>query len=397
MKKKIMLLALLLLTGLSNALMADNVITTNNVTIRPGGTAELVVSLQNDADFKVYAYDFRLYLPDGIEVAKKANGSYIYELKERNADHGANVQMTADGAVQFGVNSPALFLEGTDGPVLGITLQADATLQTGVKLTGSIKAIHYANKEAQTVAPADMTFDIEVSDLVVLDETSTTPPETVAAANVLVKRTISAGQWTTICLPFAMTEAQVKTAFGSDVLLGDFKGYETQENVDEDVVGIIVNFEYASQIEANHPYLIKVTDDVTEFMAEGVDIEPEDEPTVAALKRTKKQWSEMTGSYVPMTIDDEMLYLNEGVFAYSDGTANMLGYRAYFDFYDTLSDVDEADTRVLISFNGEIVGIASLVNSGESSSVYDLQGRKIEKPSKKGVYIRSGAKVVVKD
>ena len=80
-KMKKLSLTLLLLMGLGSMVMANNVITTNEVTIRPGGTAELIVSLENDADFNVYAYDFRLYLPEGIEVVK--DGSYVYALSGR--------------------------------------------------------------------------------------------------------------------------------------------------------------------------------------------------------------------------------------------------------------------------------------------------------------------------
>ena len=134
--KKIRLLLPLLLCGLYSSVMAENVITTNDVVIRPGGTAELVVSLQNDADFQVYAYDFRLYLPDGITVVK--DDSYVYALSSRHSGHAVNVQQTTDGAVQFGVSSPEAYLTGTAGPVIGIKLQADKSLDADVTLPASI-------------------------------------------------------------------------------------------------------------------------------------------------------------------------------------------------------------------------------------------------------------------
>lgn len=71
-------------------------------------------------------------------------------------------------------------------------------------------------------------------------------------ANVRVRRTIKAGEWNTICLPFAMTAEQVKGAFGNDVQIGDFNDYE----FDGDVIS--VKFRNATAIEANHPYIIKV-------------------------------------------------------------------------------------------------------------------------------------------
>lgn len=110
-----------------------------------------------DADFKVYAYDFRLYLPDGIEVDTKANGSFNFTLKERNANHSTNVQKTSDGAIQFGVNSPTLYLTGESGPVLGIVLKASAELAEG-SYQATIERITYANKEAQTDVPENTLF-----------------------------------------------------------------------------------------------------------------------------------------------------------------------------------------------------------------------------------------------
>lgn len=175
MKEKILLLSFSFLIAWNIGLHADNVISVNPISIRPGSTAELVVSLENDADFKVYAYDFRLYLPDGIEVDTKANGSFNFTLKERNADHSTNVQKTSDGAIQFGVNSPTLYLTGESGPVLGIVLKASAELAEG-SYQATIERITYANKEAQTVHPANISFNIEVKNLVVLDENSTEMP-----------------------------------------------------------------------------------------------------------------------------------------------------------------------------------------------------------------------------
>ena len=53
---------------------------------------------------------------------------------------------------------------------------------------------------------------------------------------------MKAGEWSTICLPFDMTAEQVQTAFGDDVALGDFTGYDVakENNV---IVGITINFD----------------------------------------------------------------------------------------------------------------------------------------------------------
>lgn len=400
MKEKILSLSFSFLFAWNIGLHADNIISVNEVSIRPGSTAELIVSLENDADFKVYAYDFRLYLPDGIEVDTKANGSYNFTLKERNEDHSTNVQMTSDGAIQFGVNSPTLYLTGNSGPVLGIILKASAGLAEGT-YQASIERITYANKEAQTVHPVNITFDIEVRNLVVLDENSTIMPEaTNGTVDVNVLRTIRGGNWQTIVLPFAMTEEQVTDVFGDDVELADFAGYETQENEDEEIVGIKVNFNTITSIEANHPCIIKVSQDISSFSVEDVIIEePEVEPTVAAVKRTKRQWSELIGTYVAQTeVPENTLFLNSNKFYYSDGTIKMKGYRAYFDFYDLLTEIEDgAGVKMFFNIDDEETGI-KVIDQGQRTKddIYDLSGRKIAQKQQKGIYIVNGKKVVIK-
>lgn len=245
----------------------------------------------------------------------------------------------------------------------------------------------------------DATFTVHVVAVrtVVLDENSTTAPEAADGVNVRVLRAINANVWSTICLPFEMTETQTKEAFGNDVQLADFTGYETEEDDDGDIVGIKVNFESANAIEANHPYIIKVTSPVTEFSVEDVDIDPEDEPTKAAIKRTKKQWSEMIGTYVAETmVENQMLFISGDKFWYSVGKTSMKGYRAYFDFFDVLTEVEEASVRMFIGIDGdEETGIESLnTNANIGNDIFDLSGRKVANPQHNGVYIINGKKVL---
>lgn len=401
MKNRKLFTLLLLLAGLGSTAMADNVITTNEVVIRPGGTTELIVNLENDADFKVYAYDFRLYLPDGIEVAKKDNGKYIYELAARNADHSSDVQMTTDGAVQFGVNSSSLYLTGTEGPVLSITLKADATLAEGT-YQASIKKITYANKEAQTVHPDDVTFSIEVNSQVVLDEESTTVPVAESGANVLVKRTINADEWSTICLPFAMSSEQVKAAFGDDVKLADFDGVETTFDDADNVVNIEAKFHDVTAIEANHPYIIMVSKKIEKFTVDNVDIIPEEDEAYIEFDNGKSGsrrvlYSGFYGTYhAETTLDEFMLFLSENKFWYSKGKTKMKAFRAYFDFVDVLTEVENAGARISMTFGDETTGIGMNGDVDAPTAIYDMLGRKVEKPSRKGLYIKNGEKVVIK-
>ena len=267
-------------------------------------------------------------------------------------------------------------------------------------MTAKLKEIAFATASGEDNF-ADVNISITIGEpddpRTILDETSTTAPEAATGVDVRVRRTIKAGEWSTICLPFDMSEAQTKEAFGYEVQLGDFTGYKTVEDEDGNIVGISIGFDNATSIEANHPYIIKVSQDVTEFTADGVDIDPEEEPTVATVKRTKKQWSEMIGTYVPMTIESQMLFLSGNKFWYSTGLTKTKGYRAYFDFYDVLTEVENAySSRISFSFIEETTGIRTMDRQATGDVLtYDLQGRSVKKPAK-GLYLRNGKKVIMK-
>jgi hypothetical protein len=265
---------------------------------------------------------------------------------------------------------------------------------------------------------ADVTFYVHVVSLhsVVLDETSTTAPvASDGAVNVRVLRTIKANEWSTICLPFAMTEAQVKTAFGDDVQLGDFNDYDYDEGAD----AMSVVFVNATAIEANHPYIIKVADNVTSFAVEGVTIDPQEAVIDFDTDRRHRYPRRFVGTYVANTeLDWGTLFLNGNRFWYSVGNTKMKAFRAYFSFYDVLASFDDTyASRIAMTFGHENTGIKDIEHSPLTidHSVYDLQGRKIENGRlkiensersqssmfnvqssimKKGLYIVNGKKVI---
>ena len=69
------------------------------------------------------------------------------------------------------------------------------------------------------------------------------------------------------------------------------------------------------------------------------------------------------------------------------------GFRAYFQLHD-------GATMASISSNltGNLTGIVDVRNRMEDGrkDIYDMQGRKVQNPTKKGIYIINGKKVVIK-
>ena len=235
----------------------------------------------------------------------------------------------------------------------------------------------------------------------VLDETSTSAPASATGVDVRVLRTIKANEWSTICLPFAMTAEQVKAAFGDDVELGDFTGTDSEFDNADNVVGIKANFSNVTAIDANHPYIIKVSAPVSEFTLDGVDIVAEEDDAYIEFDNGKTGsrrvvFSGFYGTYHAGTkLDKFTLFLNDNKFWYSTGSTQMKAFRAYFDFLDKLTEVEDAySSRIVFSFNNESSGISVIANSKSvNSKYYDLQGRSVAKPGK-GLYIKNGKKVI---
>ena len=234
---------------------------------------------------------------------------------------------------------------------------------------------------------------------VTLDENSTTLPEDATGVNVTVNRSFASGVWSTICLPFAMSTEQVKAAFGDEVKIGDFNGYETTEE-GENLVGITVNFAEVYAIEANHPYIVKPSMAVNGgFTVESVSINGvEDYPELK--KGTSKKYKTFTGTNVAGDVDVEnSLFLNGGKFYYTTGNTKYIkAFRGYFDFYEILTSIEEgaAGARMKIDFNGNTTAVGTVkLSPAQTGIYYNLQGIATDSP-KKGLSIKNGKKVMVK-
>lgn len=390
MNKKIFILMLSLACVLNAR--ADNKVNVSPVTIPQGGMGSFDIELSNDVDFT--AFSMSLSLPEGVSYVSFAEGN---RFDGHSVDDGEK-----NGKKTFAALSlQSKVFKGSNGTLISVTIMADEAMEQGTIVNATLSEIIFTTPDEieYNLQDVDITITIgEPADLrTVLDETSTTAPEAASGVDVRVRRTIAAGEWNTICLPFAMTEAQTKQAFGNDVQLADFTGYDVTENADAEIAGITVHFQGVTAIEANHPYIIKVAAPVTEFTVDGVDITPEEEPTNATIKRTRKAWSEMTGTYTAgFTVPEQTLFLSGGKFWYSTGQTKMKAFRAYFDFYDVLAEVENASVKMVVNF-GDETGLSSVSSSIENdqSSMYDIQGRKVQgQNAQKGIYIINGKKIL---
>ena len=135
-----------------------DIVSANSVTLKAGETTTLTVSLTTkDTDY--IAYQFSLYLPEGISIATNEKGrKLVKEMTERTnfaKDKG-------DGSILFGAyanETDAAAL--TTGPLMEIQLIADAALAAG-DYTVRIEQVICATRLNQSVALPSATFNVTV-------------------------------------------------------------------------------------------------------------------------------------------------------------------------------------------------------------------------------------------
>ena len=401
-------LSLLALITMGGSAMADDkpVITVADVEALPGETVSFYVNLKDGKDntykgMVLYAYSTQA----GFTLTD------VTAATEWGATGAVGVINPAVGNPSVSVNSAKALPSGTIDNLLTVSLAVDNSVALGeYDITLEKTALRYFDAQdnpCEDIAD-DVTFTVKVVNAhsVVLDENSTTAPVAATGVNVTVNRTINANEWSTICLPFAMSEAQVKAAFGNDVQLGDFTGYTPTYDGSENVTAITVNFNDVTAIEANHPYIIKVSSAITEFTADGVTIDPQEAivsfgTTTGSGKNKVYHPSDFIGTYVAdfnfyNDATSYPLFLSGNKFYYAtENTKHMKAFRAYFDFDDYMPEADITSAPIFISFNNDVTGIQNIQRTAEDGKCYNLNGQRVVSP-KKGLYIKNGKKVVVK-
>lgn len=380
-------------------------LTVPDVSVAPGGTASVVINF--DLGTESYtAYQMDISYPDGISsVSNEAGKPSFIKGDVYDDEHNVSSTYTSVGLDRyqcFSINSKPFTSQS--GTLLTLTISAKSSMEEG-SYEATISPIEFVTTGGTPDRPEAVTFNIKVTKNIVLDETSTIVPEAANNVNVTVKRTITAGNWSTICLPFAMTEEQVKTAFGDDVELADFVDYEAtyDENDDAVVTALTVNFTEATAIAANHPYIIKVANDISQFTVKGIDIVPDEDGACIENDNGKTGnrrvvYSGFYGTYHAGTAIPKFgLFLSGGKFWYSLGLTETQAYRGWFEFFDVLTSVENEDSANLIKMRFSdgteyITEIEGGYRQAEQTTAIDLLGRHV-KNTERGFYIENGKKI----
>ena len=144
------------------------------------------------------------------------------------------------------------------------------------------------------------------------------------AVNVSLDRTFTSASYNTICLPFALSDAQLQSVFGSDYDLEEFTGSSVNgEELD-------LSFNKVTSLTAGQPYLIQPSEDVSDPTFTGVTISatiPEDQ--------TGDTYVSFHGVFAPTELaanNHNLLFLGAAnTLFWPNETAPINGFRAYFE------------------------------------------------------------------
>ena len=256
--------------------------------------------------------------------------------------------------------------------------------------TGSAKSVSFKNNKtwADYAAATNIRVYVEYPNVKTFEynENEANNIEAWEISDITLNRTLVANKWNTLCVPFAISEEEIKANFGEGTLV---------EKLDA-VNGNTVNFADATSIEPGVPYLIKPTVDGTAYTFNGKEVSADAPKTEGNADVT------FQGIYSPtditnggtvkaagVTQDGKVLFVNAG--------SQTKAFRCFF----TISDNASITPAMLkVSIKGVETAINSIVmgnSNATDNAIYNLQGQRVNGNSlTKGIYIKNGKKFAVK-
>lgn len=219
------------------------------------------------------------------------------------------------------------------------------------------------------------------------------------------RKFIADGGWYSICLPFSLTEADIKNQFKRAVFQG-FDGVEQQDKT------INLKFKKVTTTEAGKPYLIKPTENITAadltFNNKLIEQTTPVDVNHKLVSDASKTFT-FKGVFSPFTANSEELadknikFLSgeKGLDLVSpNGSGTMRCYRAYFVFPGKKGNVE---TEAKITNHDEATAVQPVKRQEAETEhvVFSISGQKVAKVKNasqlpKGVYIINKKRIMVK-
>lgn len=251
----------------------------------------------------------------------------------------------------------------------------------------------YKPSNILTIAQWQFISEDQLKDPVVtLDETSESysAPSigTTGSAEVHLKRTFSAGSWNSLCVPFAISEAEVKAQFGNDAKVAAFTG----------ATATTLQFSSCTGIEAGKPYLVYIPKGATQpeyFTFKGVTAFV-GQPTNVVQQGSTNEKTTFHGYFYKSTAPKGSYVLRKNLVYHLVSDMAIKGFRAVL--------IDGTATQRVFtqwSLDGTTTGIGNIdATVIQRYNVYNTNGQMVRHAATSlddlphGVYIVNGKKVI---
>ena len=251
----------------------------------------------------------------------------------------------------------------------------------------------YKPSNILTIAQWQFISEEQLKDpVVILDEKlesySTPSIGNTGSAEVHLKRTFSANSWNSLCVPFAISDDEVKTQFGNDAKVAEFTG----------ATATTLEFSTCTGIEAGKPYLVYIPKGATQpeyFTFKGVS-HFAGTPTDVVQHGPANEKTTFHGYFYKSTAPKGSYVLRKNLVYHLVSHMAIKGFRA------VLIDGTNA-TRVFTqwSLDGTTTGIGNIdANVIQRYNVYNTNGQMVRHAATSlddlphGVYIVNGKKVI---
>lgn len=303
-------------------------------------------------------------------------------------------------STDYKAGNDATFTEGTDA---SYTIDKLAACRYGFDVKAGKTYVLFQNNE--TLGFYGFTFGASSTEAtnVSISQNNGYTYEAKNNATVTLTKPLKANVWNAICLPFSMTEQQVRNAFGKDARIAEFK------KVDESGMKAVASFgmHYYQLITAGKPCLIKPSLVNDTYTIKGVTIDAEQALTIADSNKK----FDFVGTYAPTTMPANSHFLgsNDGKLYYITTAKNISGLKAFLKPVENNSGAklsiafDSTDN----DFDNNTTGIEAIkdyteqdaANSSANKGIYNINGQFMgTNPAilPQGIYVKNGKKFIVK-
>lgn len=304
-------------------------------------------------------------------------------------------------SIDYKAGNDATFTEGTDA---SYRIDKLAACRYGFNVKAGKTYVLFQNNEKLGFYGLTFGASSTAETTVSISQTDGYIYEAKNNATVTLTKPLQANVWNAICLPFSMTEQQVRNAFGKDARIAEFK------KVDESGKKAVASFgmHYYQLITAGKPCLIKpyrVNENDT-YTIKGVTIDAEKALTIADSNKK----FDFVGTYVSTTmpVNSHFLGSNNGKLYYITADKEISGLKAFFQPVSTCNAklsiaFDSTDN----DFDNNTTGIEAIkdymdqdaANSSANKGIYNINGQFMgTNPAilPQGIYVKDGKKFIVK-